>query len=301
MNNNKSVVGVLGPVGTFSEEAFFRLIKKCPQKFGNRKFFRTIEDVAKALVEKRVDYALLPVENSTSGTVEETISCILKQTTSLSRMYAVASINQPIQHHIWAKHGVRLNEINSLYSKRQAFIQCRENLLKLGDFKYIECESVADGMKQVGESLERSVAAIAGESGDSYGLEKLAHAIEDNPRNTTKFYLFSSEEEFGQDSTYPSSMLISAPNKVGALCKILGVFSMFDWNVSSLHSIPVGAIGEYTFFIEAKPEIRGQKTKKINGVDTSDGPDFVPLHKVLSSLECMTTKIVVIGNALKEY
>ena len=233
-------VAYLGPSGTFSEAAAI-------QHFGHVAAFDACASVDEALhkVEaESADYAIVPVENSSEGTVGRTLD-LLVQTPLKICAEALLRVHQ----HILSKAG-SLKSIKKIYSHPQAFAQCdrwlNQNLAKA---RRIPMASTAEAAHLA--SQEINAGAIAGElAAVRYGLKIAAKSIEDEPNNTTRFWVIGKHDAqpSGEDKT---TLVLSAKNQPGALYDLLTPLAKNKINMTKLESRPAHAgIWEYMFFVD---------------------------------------------------
>ena len=238
-------IAFLGPVGSFGHEAGLR-------HFGSMAEYIPIAsqpDIFREVEVGRADYGIVAIENSTGGSVAETLDAFL--TTELK---ICAEVLMPIHHHLLSK--VRdLKEIKRVYSHPQALAQCREWLSKhLREIPRIPVASTSEGAAIAAE--EGGSAAIASRvAGEIHGLNLLAEHIEDNPGNTTRFLIIGHHhaERSGEDKT---SFIFSVKHHAGALMHALEKFYKYGLNLTKLESRPhPGRKWEYVFFVDAEGHI----------------------------------------------
>ncbi len=247
----KIKIGFLGPHGTFSEEALDNWINKSglgPDSY-EKIAFPTIIDVINA-VGKRIDMAIVPIENSLEGSVNMTIDCLIHE----AEVMIAGEVVLPIIQHLFAKKSIPLEEIREVYSHPQALFQCRKFLMKnLPHAVLKEVSSTAEGANTVAKSPSYGIAAIGNQSlSKLYNLTAVAESIQDSQNNMTRFYLLSTEDKpsTGHDKT---TLVFSTANRPGSLFKCLKVFAQQQLNLTKIESRPSKRIlGEYIFFIEVE-------------------------------------------------
>lgn len=233
-------VAFLGPLGTFSESAvtkhFGHAARLLPQQ--------SIDDVFRAVEAGHAQYAVVPVENSTEGAVGRTMD--LLTTTSL---HICGEVVLRIHQNLLSRE-TALTGIKRVYSHAQSLAQCHEWLnCMLPDAQRISVGSNAQAAQKAAE--EDGAAAIAGEAAAArYDLPKLAANIEDEPNNTTRFLILGRHDAgvSGRDKT---SLVMSAPNRTGALHWLLEPFAATGVSMTRLESRPTkNALWEYVFFVD---------------------------------------------------
>ena len=238
---DKAVVACQGVPGAYSQAA-------CEKLFAlpNTMFFNTFEGVFNAVDKGLCQYGILPIENSSYGTVG-TVYDLMKN----YKFHIVKSIRLRINHCLMANPGTKLSDINEIYSHEQAIGQCGSFLKTLSDVKIIPCENTAQAAKMVSESGRNDVAAISSrECLDLYGLEVLDNNIQVTDNNYTRFICISKKMEIYPGSNKVSLML-SVPHQPNALYHMIAKFSSLGVNLTKLESRPIpGSDFEFMFYFD---------------------------------------------------
>ena len=233
-------VGYLGPEGTFSQQAVLR-------HFGHSAHglpLGSIEEVFQEVEGGAADFGVVPIENSTEGTVDSTLDLFLT-----SPLRICGEIELRVHQYLMSRGG-RLEEIERVYSHPQSLGQCKGWLREhLPRAERIAVSSNAEAARRARNAED--AAAIAGESAAIvYGLKKVDGPIEDRPDNTTRFLvvgrgLFSPS---GHDKT---SLLLAVRDRPGALYELLTPFAERGISMTRIESRP-SRTGkwEYVFFVE---------------------------------------------------
>jgi chorismate mutase / prephenate dehydratase len=233
-------VAYLGPEATYTHQA-------AVEHFGMGAQFnprQRITDVFQALVRGEVDYGVVPVENSTGGTVHETLDAFIQYECRIR-----AEIHALIHHCLLSK-GTPLAQVEHIYAHPQSFLQCREWLREhLPNAEQVVTASNAAGMQHA--QGHKGSACIGGELGaEIYGLDILARHIEDSPDNTTRFLVIAMQDapQTGNDAT---SLMFSIKDRPGILFDLLKPFAQRGINLSKIESRPTKRKAwEYVFFID---------------------------------------------------
>ena len=237
----KAVVACQGVEGSYAARACDRLFA-LPSKM----YFSNFESVFNAVESGLCRYGVLPIENSSAGSVTEVYDLMVRH-----KFYIVKSIKLHISHALLAKPGVKLEELCTVYSHEQGLMQCEAFLDTHRDWKRVPALDTAGSAKQVAETGDRTAAAICSRrAARRYGLEILAEGINYNRENYTRFVLVSPVMELraGRDTI---SALFRLPHQSGSLHEILTVFSVQGLNLEKLESRPIPGRGwEYLFFLE---------------------------------------------------
>lgn len=256
INLKEGKVGYLGPKGTFSFLAAQKISKTKTKLLP----FLTVRDIFEALLNEEIDFGVVPIENSTTGLVSETIQSFIDFPT-----YALGSFKIPIHHCLLSKTK-KIKDIKIVKSHAQALSQCRLFLEK--NMPDIIKEPTSSTISPILENSSKNTGFIAPcETQKIFKLNVLAENIEDREENFTRFFLISNEIEknifqklkLGAKNTL---LLISVYDRVGILRDILSLFANRGINLAALHSIPsYSHPWDYLFFLEIEksyfsPEIR---------------------------------------------
>jgi len=263
-------VGYLGPEGTNSEEASRLYLKKLE---GEAELFpyTTIHDAMFAAEHRRIDEAIVPIENSIEGTIGIVTDTLVKDVSLMVRQELIV----PVYHYLIVQKGITLGEISDVISNPQILDQCKEFLRKkLPKAKLHLAYSSAEAVRQVATSLGEKViahgkvkgsvfAAIGTEaSAKMYGLKIVAGKI--NARdNCTRFVVLARTDHprTGDDKT--SIVFSIAKDRPGGLHDVLAEIAMRSINLTKIESRPSKkALGDYYFFADMQghrqdPEIAG--------------------------------------------
>jgi chorismate mutase/prephenate dehydratase len=233
-------IAYLGPAGTFSHAAvakhFGTMVDAVP--------FPTFDDIFRAVSSGQTDYAVVPVENSTEGAVGRTLD--LMCTTDLS---ICGEVKLRVAQNLLSNAG-SIGAVTRVYSHGQSLAQCVQWLAQhLPGVPRIAVASNAEAARLAG--AEPGAAAIAGENaGAIYGLATLAPHIEDEPNNTTRFWVLGRQQPApsGKDET---SLVMSCPNRPGAVYELLEPLARHGVSMSRFESRPARTgLWEYLFFVD---------------------------------------------------
>lgn len=234
-------IAYLGPEGSFTQLATLK-------HFGHAA--RTVAcvsiDEAFRLVESRqLDYVVAPVENSTEGAVGRTLDLMVS-----TPLKICGEVVLRIHHHLLRKTPA-MDGIRRVYAHAQALAQCHEWLNKNlpAHVERISVASNAEAARLAAEDAD--CAAIAGQAAaERYSLAKLAENIEDEPNNTTRFLVLG-HQEVGQTAQDKTSIIVSAPNRPGAVHSLLEPLAANGVSMTKFESRPSRAgLWDYVFFID---------------------------------------------------
>lgn len=225
----KAVVACQGVPGAYSQQA-------CEKVFKMPKivYMKNFNGVFAAIEQGLCQYGILPLENSTAGSVNQIYDLMMEH-----NFYIVKSMKMKIDHSLLAMPGVKKEEIKEVFSHEQAILQCEEYLKNMPGVKVTICENTAEAAKKVAQSGRKDVAALASYvCGQLYGLECVEEGIQDNGNNYTRFICISKKMEIypGADKT---SLMMVLPHKPGALYNVLSRFYSLGLNLLKLESRPI--------------------------------------------------------------
>lgn len=231
-----------GSPGAYSEEAAVSYFGEETSRF----CVKTFDEAFVALKADEADYAVLPIENSYSGTIVENMDLLEKYS-----YYIVGEINIPIRHYLMGVQGAKLSEIRKVYSHEQGLIQSGKFLKTLPD---ITCEAyynTAMSAKMVAELGDKHLAAVAGKRNAAlYGLSILAGNIQDSDKNTTRFVVVAKRPQWDENCD-KISCVFTLPHESGELHRVLAMFAHGGLNLIKLESRPIHRRNfEYMFFVD---------------------------------------------------
>ena len=225
----RAEVACQGVEGAYSSLACEKLFS-----MPNITYFTSFESVFAAVDQGLCDYGILPLENSTAGSVNKIYDLMSRYSFSIVR-----STRLKVDHNLLAKRGTEIADVKEIFSHEQAISQCAEYIKKLGNVKVTVCENTAAAAKFVSESPRTDVAALSSRAcAELYGLESLAESVQDKGNNYTRFICISKKLEIypGADKT---SVVILTDHKPGALYKLLARFYALGINLTKLESRPL--------------------------------------------------------------
>ena len=242
-------VGFLGPPGTYAEEALLRLVGPEPEQ--TLVPYPTVIDCFEAVRSGDVPEALVPIENSIEGSVNQTLDQLAAADGAIS---ILAQIVQPVRHHLAARTALPLDQIRRVLSHPHAIPQCTSWMrANLPAVETVATNSTADAVRIVSESDEPWAAIGTLRAADIYGCTVLAADIEDARDNATRFVLLGREprEAVGPGGFVTSIICVPPRDRPGVLLAILQEFAMRAVNLTKLESRPAKTgLGRYLFFID---------------------------------------------------
>ena len=240
-------VACQGVEGANSQVACDRLLPR-----GSILYVKTFDAVVSAVESGLCKFGVLPIENSSNGSVRAVYSLLQQHQLSVVR-----STRLCIRHELLAMPGVKLEDITEIYSHQQAIGQCSRFLSSLSGVRVIPCGNTAEAAKLVAESGSRHAAAISSHPCAAlYGLECVSDKIQDSENNYTRFFCVAKDPVIYAGANR-ISLILSFENKPGALYEILSKLAALDINMTKLESCPVaGSDFEFVFFLELEASVQ---------------------------------------------
>ena len=242
----KAVVACQGVEGSYSQAACEKLFE-----VPSTMYFNSFEGVFNAVEKGLCQYGILPIENSSYGSVG-TVYDLMRN----YNFHIVKSIRLRINHSLLAKPGTKLKDVKEIFSHEQAIGQCGEFLKTLKDVKITICENTARAAKMVAESERDDVAAICSrDCMELYGLESLNNNIQVSDNNYTRFICISKNLEI-----YPGankiSLMLTLPHRPSSLYHMIAKFAALGVNLTKLESRPVpGSDFEFMFYFDMEASV----------------------------------------------
>lgn len=245
-------IAFLGPLFSYSHLAAL-------ERFGESVAYNPTANIAtvfEEVVRRHADYGVVPLENSTDGRIADTLDMFIRT----PQVKICAEIRLRVHHHLLANCSQA--EVRRVFSKAQALSQCRNWLSKnLPQATLHEVASTTDAAKLA--TSEVNVAAVASrQAAVKWGLNVLAHSIEDSPFNETRFAIIglADSAKSGSDKT---AMMFQINHAPGSLADVLAIFKSNKLNLTWIESFPYPeAKGEYVFFIDFDGHRDDPKVKK---------------------------------------
>lgn len=245
-------VAYSGTEGAFAHIAASRIFPTA-RKIAYNGFKKAYE----AVESGECDCAVLPVENSFAGDVDQVNDLMFSGTLFINGMYDLA-----VTHDLIGIEGAGLKDIKTVVSHPQALSQCA-GFIEDNGLKQVEYSNTALAAEYVREKNDRSVAAIASaESAKLSGLEIIARSINDDRSNTTRFAVFSRVDiraaSHGESPHF--SLLFTARNEAGSLVEALRIIGRHGFNMRTLRSRPMKELlWQYYFYVEAEGDIYSEE------------------------------------------
>ena len=250
----RAKVACQGVEGAYSQKACDKLFPLADITFVN-----TFENVFHAVESGMCRYGIVPLENSSAGSVNQTYDLLTKHD-----FYIVRSLKMQINHVLLTKKGVRVEDIKEIYSHEQAINQCSKFLHSLKGVKVTVCANTAMAARMVAQSERNDVGAISSlDCVEQYGLSLAKERIQDTDSNFTKFICIGKKLEIfpGANRT---SIVFSTAHKPGALYNVMAKFASLGINIIKLESRPiVGRDFEFTFYFDLETSVYSKQFEQL--------------------------------------
>jgi chorismate mutase/prephenate dehydratase len=242
-----------GIKGSYGQEAAKQFFGEGLELYGVATFRLAMEEIANG----RADYAVLPIENSSMGSVREVYDLWDE-----FENYIVARQIIPINHVLAGLPGATLEQVNEVYSKTEALMQVSRYLEQQKDWQQIDVTNTAVAAKKIVEDNDPSkVAVCSAYAAKVYGLDILAKNINNEENNFTRFVVITDKKVF-LNTANKISICFELPHESGSLYNLLSHFVYNNLNMTKIESRPIeGRIWEYRFFVDfegslADPEVK---------------------------------------------
>ena len=250
----RPTVACQGIEGAYSQIACDRL-SKAPSIM----YFQSFDHVFKAVESGMCQYGILPIENSTAGSVNAVYDLMIRHNFSIVR-----SARLKVSHNLLAKPGTKLEDIRDVYSHEQALHQCAGYLAGLKNVAVHVVENTAVAARMVAQSDRSDVAALSSRfCAEQYDLEIVQDNVQDQDNNYTRFICISKKPEIypGADRT---SLMMTLPHKPGTLYNVLAKFYALNINLQKLESRPLPSREfEFMFYFDVEASVYAPEMEKL--------------------------------------
>lgn len=215
----------------------------------------TWKDAMEAVKEGKADYAVLPIENSTTGSITAVYDLLQEYNN-----YIVAEVYVKVEHVLMGLKGTDLSKVTTVYSHAQGLTQCESFLESHKDWQQISQPNTAVAAKKIFEDKDNSHVALASkEAAKLYGLEILKTDIADEANNTTRFVIVSKTRTFVKNAK-KTSIVFECVNEPGSLYNLLSHIIYNGLNMTKIESRPIeGRQWEFRFFVDIEGNINDQR------------------------------------------
>ncbi len=260
-----------GEPGAYSEMAAIDFFGKSVDSEGLVHF----EDTFRRLQDGTADYAVLPIENSSTGAIRQVYDLLAQY-----ECYMVGETTVRVRHNLMVLPDAEMEDIKTVFSHEQGIFQCEQFLNEHPDWQRVPQADTAGSARMVAELADKTKAAIcSSRAAEIYGLKIIEKEINTNTNNTTRFVVVSPKLEL-RDGRDKICLSFKTEHKAGALHEALTVFRIYGLNLVRLESRPIPEHNwEYMFFAEFTGDLTS--------------PD---MNSVVQALMCTVTDIRIFGN-----
>lgn len=262
-----------GVAGAFTHRAAQTIF---PQ--GEMRFFPAFSQVFSAVEQGEADFGVIPVENSSAGSVADVYDLILQY-----RFYIVRAVTLPVRHCLCGTENT--GEVRLVFSHPQGLAQCSDYLASHG-YQAQEYSNTAAAAKMLSmERLHHAAVICSHQAAKKYGLTILEENIQNARDNRTRFIVISRSPCLPEDAD-KISLCFSLPNVPGSLHEVLGRFAMNGLNLTKIESRPIrGKAFEYDFYLDFTGNVRQSHTMDLMGTLSEELPRFTFLGNYLETTE----------------
>jgi prephenate dehydratase len=259
-------IGFQGEKGAYSELAAFNCfgpgIATVP--------FREFAGVFHAVMTRKVDVGIIPIENSLAGSIHQNYDLMLEHEVKI-----IGEFKQRVNHHLLAPHGVKLGQIRRVYSHPQALAQCQNFFRTHKNIEPVSYFDTAGSARHIATLGDPAAAAIASiQAAKEYNLKAIQSSIEDSEENSTRFLLLVRQNSrlkpphAGEKGLIKTSIVFALRDIPGALFKGLSVFALRDIDLVKIESRPYpGSPWRYLFYLDFLGDSRDDvSVKAINNL-----------------------------------
>jgi chorismate mutase/prephenate dehydratase len=268
-------VAFLGDKGSYSYLASHRYFSRRAEQI-NEYGCQSFSEIMQQVESGHVDYGVLPIENTSSGSINEVYDVL--QHTNLS---IVGEITQPIEHCLLTAVNTELNKIKTIYAHGQPFTQCSNFLDKQKNIRIEYCDSTADAMAKAFELQDKTVAVIGSEEGGQlYKLHALEKSIANQTENHSRFILVARKPiDVAEQIPAKTAIILATGQKAGALVDCLVILKEKGINMCKLESRPIqGRPWEEMFYIDVEANLKS-----------------MPLQEAITEITSITNFIKILG------
>ena len=256
-------VACQGVAGAYSQQAAAQLFPGCEPAF-----FEAWEDVFSALAEDRADFGVLPVENSSAGSVSEVYDLILKY-----RYFITGAVNLTVDHCLAAKSGTKEEDIRRVFSHPQALAQC-SGLIAARGYTAVPCANTAVAAQAVAAQGGDAAALCSPAAAELAGLTVVRRAVQNSKLNHTRFAVISRKLLIPENAD-KISLCFSLPHTTGSLYRILARFAAQGLNLTKIESRPIaGRAFEYLFYLDFSGSVYRKETERLLCLLSEELPGF---------------------------
>lgn len=231
--------------------------------------YKSFDDVFKAVENGECGYGVLPVENSTAGSVAAVYDLILRY-----RFYIVGALDLLIDYCLAGLKQSTLSDIEKVISHPQALSQCDQYISRMG-FEAAACSNTAVAARDTAREKRLNLAAVCSyKAAEEYGLKVLDNHLQDNKNNTTRFIVISKKLYINENAN-KVSLCFSLPHVTGALFHMLKRFDAHGLNLTKIESRPIpDKEFEYLFYLDFSGSVKSEGVTNLLCKLSEEMPEF---------------------------
>lgn len=252
-----AIQGIEGSYSSLAARKFFAQFNKEIIFISKDRF----DEVAEEVEAGRADFAMLPIENTTSGGINEVYDLLLHTTLSI-----IGEEKFQVKHCLVGSENTTLGKLQVIFAHYQAAAQCNKFLATIPDANIQYFADTALSVKKIKEEAKPEFGAIASEEAAKlFNLKILQRDIANQPDNFTRFLICSRKtQEIDARIPTKTSLVMATAHTAGSLLKALTVFSKYNVNMEKLESRPiVGNPWEEMFYLDFEGNIKDEKIKML--------------------------------------
>ena len=259
-------VACQGTEGAYSQKICDRMFE-----FADILYMNTFNDVFSAVEKGMCPFGVLPIENSTAGSVTQVYDLMEKH-----HFHIVRAARQRIDHRLLALPGVKMEEIREIVSHEQALRQCSAFLAAHPGIRATAMENTAAAAARVAREGRRDLAAIASQECEAlYGLETVGREVADSGSNFTRFICIAKDLTVYRGAN-KISLMLSAAHRPGALYRLMSPIAALGANLTKLESRPIpGKDFEFRFFFDIEASILEPRVRALMEQLKNEADQFV--------------------------
>ena len=263
---NRALVACQGTEGAYSQKATERMFE-----FADILYMNTFNDVFNAVEKGMCPFGVLPIENSTAGSVTQVYDLMEKH-----HFHIVRAARQRVEHRLLAKPGVKLQDVREVVSHEQALRQCSGFFAAHPGVKATPMENTAVSAAFAAQSTRKDLAAIASQDCEQlYGLETLSDSVGDTGNNATRFICIAKDLTVYEGAN-KISLMLNAAHRPGSLYQLLSHISVMGLNLTKLESRPIpGKDFEFRFFFDIEASILDPAVRQLIGLLRQEADQLV--------------------------
>ncbi|MBQ9714886.1 MAG: chorismate mutase [Clostridia bacterium] len=249
--SNETNVGLAGTTGAYAEKAAKKLFPQMQPKF-----YTHFGDVFDAVDKGEIKYGIVPIENSTAGSVNEVYDLLKEYDIKI-----VGSQRLTVNHCLLGQPGAEIGDIKKVYSHPQALYQCKK-FLDANGIQPVEESNTAVACELVAKMGDKTVGAIGAENNaQKNGLSVLKCGVQNAEHNFTRFIVISKQMTISPDADR-LSLMVSLKHKPGSLFQLLSILSSFKVDLLKLESRPIPEQEfEFMFYVDIKCDVFSERTQ----------------------------------------